>query len=113
MTFTDNWGTRYPAITKLWENAWAEFVPFLQFDTEIRAVVCTTNAPVILSRRPGALVFWAVRRRGHVADGAVGHRMATVIGDRSLPNSDVLVGVGSAAGASVAVLADGMGELAA
>ena len=23
---------RYPAIIKLWENAWPEFVPFLQFD---------------------------------------------------------------------------------
>src|SRR4029077_21005738 len=26
---------RYPAIIRLWENAWAEFVPFLAFDTEI------------------------------------------------------------------------------
>jgi transposase-like protein len=22
----------YPAIIRLWENAWAEFVPFLRFD---------------------------------------------------------------------------------
>ncbi|MCO6000188.1 transposase [Actinoallomurus sp. WRP9H-5] len=22
-------GTKYPAIVQLWENAWAEFVPFL------------------------------------------------------------------------------------
>jgi transposase InsO family protein len=28
----------------LWDNAWAEFVPFLAFDTEIRRVVCSTNA---------------------------------------------------------------------
>jgi len=35
---------RYPAITRLRENAWAEFVPFLQFDREIRAIICTTNA---------------------------------------------------------------------
>ena len=35
---------KYPAIVRLWENAWAEFVPFLAFDAEIRKVICTTNA---------------------------------------------------------------------
>lgn len=30
--FTDAWGGKYPAIVRLWEAAWAEFVPFLQFD---------------------------------------------------------------------------------
>lgn len=29
---------------RLWENAWAEFTPFLAFDTEIRRVICSTNA---------------------------------------------------------------------
>jgi hypothetical protein len=28
----------------LWTNAWAEMVPFLAFDVEIRRIVCTTNA---------------------------------------------------------------------
>nr|QIY66925.1 transposase [Streptomyces sp. RPA4-2] len=28
----------------LWESAWAEFVPFLSFDVEIRKVICSTNA---------------------------------------------------------------------
>jgi transposase-like protein len=42
--FAEAWGTEYPAIVRLWENAWAEFVPFLTFDTEIRKVVCSTNA---------------------------------------------------------------------
>ena len=36
-------GHRYPAIGRLWENAWAEFVPFLAFDREIRTVICTAN----------------------------------------------------------------------
>ena len=39
-----NGGQRYPAIIRLWENAWAEFVPFLDYDLEIRTVICTTNA---------------------------------------------------------------------
>jgi transposase-like protein len=37
-------GSIRPAIVKLWENAWEEFTPFLRFDTEIRRIVCTTNA---------------------------------------------------------------------
>ncbi len=34
--FDEAWGHRCPAIIKLWRSAWAEFVPFLQFDIEIR-----------------------------------------------------------------------------
>jgi len=34
--FSGKWEKRYPAIIRLWENAWAEFVPFLRFDREIR-----------------------------------------------------------------------------
>jgi putative transposase len=44
LEFCEAWGERYPAIVRLWENAWAEFVPFLSFDVEIRKIVCTTNA---------------------------------------------------------------------
>ena len=47
--FSGKWEKRYPAIIRLWENAWAEFTPFLQFDREIRKVICTTNAIVISS----------------------------------------------------------------
>jgi hypothetical protein len=43
LEFAEIWGERYPAIVRLWENAWAEFVPFLNFDTEIRQVVCSTD----------------------------------------------------------------------
>jgi len=30
--FAAKWGPRYPAIVRLWENAWTEFVPFLGHD---------------------------------------------------------------------------------
>ena len=53
--FSDKWEKKYPAIIRLWTNAWAEFVPFLRFDKEIRAIICTTNAIVILSRLWGVL----------------------------------------------------------
>ncbi|KMV15359.1 IS256 family transposase, partial [Mycobacterium heckeshornense] len=59
--FTETWGQRYPAIIKLWENAWAEFVPFLAFDKEIRSVICTTNSIESLNSR----IRRAVNARGH------------------------------------------------
>lgn len=59
--FTEKWGKKYPAIIKLWTDAWAEFVPFLAFDTEIRRVVCSTNAIESLYAR----FRRATRARGH------------------------------------------------
>jgi transposase-like protein len=61
VAFTETWQQRYPAIIRLWENAWAEFVPFLQFDKEIRTVVCTTNAIESINAR----IRRAVNARGH------------------------------------------------
>jgi hypothetical protein len=49
LDFQEEWGAKYPAIVKLWSDAWAEFTPFLQFDVEIRKVICSTNAIVISS----------------------------------------------------------------
>ena len=59
--FSDTWASRYPAIVRLWTNAWAEFTPFLAYDNEIRAVVCTTNAIESINAR----IRRAVRARGH------------------------------------------------
>lgn len=59
--FTDAWGARYPAIVRLWDNAWAEFVPFLAFDPEIRRVICSTNAIESVNAR----IRRAVKARGH------------------------------------------------
>jgi putative transposase len=61
LEFAEAWGTKYPAIVKLWENAWAEFVPFLAFDAEIRRVICSTNAIESVNAR----IRRAVRARGH------------------------------------------------
>jgi putative transposase len=59
--FTEAWGQRYPAVVRLWESAWAEFVPFLAFDREIRTIICTTNAIESLNSRYRR----AVNARGH------------------------------------------------
>jgi len=58
---TDRWGKKYAAIVRLWENAWNEFVPFLDYDIEIRKVLCSTNAIESLNARYRR----AVRARGH------------------------------------------------
>src|SRR3954469_10422274 len=59
--FTETWGRRYPAIVRLWDNAWAEFIPFLDYDLEIRTVLCSTNAIESLNARYRR----AVKARGH------------------------------------------------
>jgi transposase-like protein len=59
--FSGTWEARYPAIIRLWENAWSEFVPFLAFDREIRTIICTTNAIESLNAR----FRRSVKARGH------------------------------------------------
>lgn len=59
--FTDIWCERYPAIKGLWENAWTEFVPFLDYEPEIRRVIYSTNAIESLHAR----FRRATRARGH------------------------------------------------
>jgi transposase-like protein len=59
--FSGTWEARYPAIVRLWENAWAEFTPFLAFDTEIRTLITTTNAIESLNAR----FRRSVKARGH------------------------------------------------
>jgi transposase-like protein len=59
--FSGAWEAKYPAIVKLWESAWAEFVPFLRFDKEIRTLICTTNAIESLNAR----FRRSVKARGH------------------------------------------------
>jgi len=44
-----------------WDNAWEEFIPFLDYDIEIRRVLCSTNAIESLNARYRR----AIRARGH------------------------------------------------
>ncbi|MFJ7999427.1 IS256 family transposase [Streptomyces sp. NPDC096310] len=61
LEFAETWGKKYPAIVRLWESSWPEFTPFLQFDAEIRRIVCTTNSIESVNAR----IRKAVRARGH------------------------------------------------
>jgi putative transposase len=58
---TDKWGHRYAAVIRLWTSAWEEFIPFLDYDVEIRQVICSTNAIESLNARYRR----AVKARGH------------------------------------------------
>ena len=58
---TEKWGARYGAVIRLWENAWEQFIPFLDYDAEIRTVICSTNAIESLNARYRR----AVKARGH------------------------------------------------
>lgn len=59
--FGDIWSEKYPAIIRLWENTWAEFVPFLDYSPEIRKIIYSTNAVESLHAR----MRRATRARGH------------------------------------------------
>lgn len=57
----EKWGGRYPAMIRMWRSCWAEFIPFLDYDTEIRRVLCSTNAIESLNARYRR----AIKARGH------------------------------------------------
>jgi transposase-like protein len=59
--FAATWGPQYPAVVRLWRAAWSEFIPFLDYDVEIRRIICSTNAIESLNARYRR----AVRARGH------------------------------------------------
>jgi transposase-like protein len=61
LEFAEVWGGKYPAIVRLWENVWAAFAPFLNFDVEVSRVVCSTNAIEFVNAR----IRRAVKARGH------------------------------------------------
>jgi transposase-like protein len=58
--FAHKWRDLYPAMVAVWERAWPEFVPFLEFPVELRKIVYTTNAIESLNAR----FRKAIRRRG-------------------------------------------------
>ena len=77
--FEEKWGKAYPAIPKLWRAAWNEFIPFLDYDLEIRKVLCSTNAIDVAGRplpprghRQGPLPD----RAGCAEDAVPGHQVA-------------------------------------
>ena len=61
---TDKWGTKYGAIVRLWNNAWEEFIPFLDYDGACRTIACR--------RTPGCDRFATIGRGQVVSSRAPG-----------------------------------------
>jgi putative transposase len=57
----EKWGDRYPAVVKVWRDAWPDFTPFLSYSPEIRKVIYSTNAIESLHAR----MRRSIRARGH------------------------------------------------
>ncbi len=54
-------GKKYPATVATWENAWARFIPFLEFPPEVRKIIYTTNAIESLNYQLRKII----KNRGH------------------------------------------------
>lgn len=63
--FTAKWDAQYPVIIRVCEHAWSEFAPFLDYDVEIRHVICSTNVVESINARYRR----AIRARGHFPTG--------------------------------------------
>ena len=59
--FDERWGKRFPPITKSWNDAWEQVIPFLAFPAEVRRVIYTTNAIEALNRQ----FRKAIKTKGH------------------------------------------------
>lgn len=58
----EKWGDKHAAMVRFRRNGWEEFVPFLDYDVEIRTMICSANTIEPLNARYRR----AVRVRGHV-----------------------------------------------
>lgn len=56
-----DWGQKYPAAVRVWENAWERFIPFLAFPPALRKVIYTTNAIESLNYQ----LRKVIKNRGH------------------------------------------------
>lgn len=86
--FAAEWRDTYPAMIGSWENAWDEFVPFLDFPPELRKVVYTTNAIESLN----AQFRRGVRHRGHFPNEQAAMKVLYLIATRRRPNRQDLTG---------------------
>lgn len=71
-----------------WENAWAGFVPFLEFPIELRKIVYTTNAIESLNAR----FRRAVRRRGHLPNEQAAMKIPYLVAHQRRRNRSNLIG---------------------
>ena len=81
-------------MIRLWDNAWAEFIPLLDYDVEIRRVICSTDEISSTGTGFGGIVWLPVRDEDLV--GAFG-----LLDRRGFGGPSLLVVVGRVRGAEV------------
>ena len=86
--FAEQWKPIYPAMINAWEDAWNEFVPFLEFPPELRKIVYTTNAIESLNAR----FRRGIRHRGHFPTEQAALKVLYLIATRRRPNRQDLTG---------------------
>ncbi len=86
--FADAWRETYPAMIRSWEANWNEFVPFLEFPTELRKIVYTTNAIESLNSR----FRRSVRRRGHFPNEQAALKVLYLVATQRRPNRANMTG---------------------
>jgi len=86
--FAGQWRGVYPAMIKSWETMWPEFVPFLEFPTELRHIVYTTNAIESLNAR----FRRAVRHRGHFPNEQAALKVLYLVATKRQANRENLTG---------------------
>jgi putative transposase len=86
--FADAWRETYPAMIRSWETSWNEFVPFLEFPTELRKIVYTTNAIESLNSR----FRRSVRRRGHFPNEQAALKVLYLVATQRRPNRENMTG---------------------
>jgi putative transposase len=57
-------GKKAPGVIAVWERAWEQFIPFLEFDAAIRKVIYTTNAIESMNFQLRKII----KNRGHFPD---------------------------------------------
>ena len=62
--FDGEWGARYPATVRAWQDAWEHVTPFLALPEDLRKAVYTTNTIEGLHRQ----IRKAIKTRGHFPD---------------------------------------------
>jgi putative transposase len=86
--FAETWRDTYPAMIGSWEASWNEFVPFLEFPTELRKIVYTTNAIESLNSR----FRRSVRRRGHFPNEQAALKVLYLVATQRRPNRENMIG---------------------
>jgi putative transposase len=63
-SFEEKFGSKYPGAVAVWRNAWSDFIPFLDYSSELRLIVYTTNAIESINFQ----IRKITKNRGHFPD---------------------------------------------